>query len=72
MRPYSVGSGVSSEAASTGLYHSPTWNRDYPKLQMLSVADLLNGAEVKMPPAATTFKQAAKVKAEGGQMGLEM
>lgn len=32
----------------------------------------LNGAEVKMPPAATTFKQAEKVKAEGGQMGMKM
>jgi site-specific DNA-methyltransferase (adenine-specific) len=61
-----------AEAASTGLYHSPTWNRDYPKLQLLSVASLLNGAEVKMPPAATTFKQAEKVKAEGGQMGMKM
>ncbi len=61
-----------AEAASTGLYHSPTWNRDYPKLQILSVASLLSGAEVKMPPAATTFKQAEKVKAAGGQMGLEM
>jgi site-specific DNA-methyltransferase (adenine-specific) len=61
-----------AEAASTGLYHSPTWNRDYPKLQILSVASLLNGAEVKMPSAATTFKQAEKVKAAGDQMGMEM
>lgn len=53
------------ETAATGFYHSPGWNTDYPKLQILTVADLLNGAEVKMPPAAITFKQAEKVKGKG-------
>ncbi len=61
-----------AEAASTGVYRSPTWQRDYPRLQVLSVAALLGGGEVKMPPAATTFKQAAKVAAEAGQMEMGM
>jgi len=51
--------------AVTGLYHSPGWDRDYPKLQILTIADLLNGAEVKMPPAAITFKQAERVGSGG-------
>jgi site-specific DNA-methyltransferase (adenine-specific) len=56
------------------VYRSPTWQRDYPRLQILSVAGLLAGAEVKMPPAATTFKQATKVRpeGEGGQLGMGM
>jgi len=54
-----------SEAVGTGFYHSPGWDRDYPKLQILTIADLLNGAEVKMPPTAMTFKQAEKVKSKG-------
>ncbi len=56
---------MESEAAAAGVYHSPGWDRDYPKLQILTVADLLNGAEVKMPPAAITFKQAERVGSEG-------
>lgn len=52
-----------TEAASMGYYHSPAWGRDYPRLQILTIADLLNGVEVKMPQqAAVTFKQAEKVK----------
>lgn len=56
---------MDTEAAVAGVYHSPGWDRDYPKLQILTIADLLNGAEVKMPPAATTFKQARKVQGDG-------
>jgi hypothetical protein len=29
------------EADVTGFYHSPLWNRDYPKLQILTVRELL-------------------------------
>lgn len=49
-----------AEAAGAGFYHSPGWNRDYPRLQVLTIADLFNGQEVKMPMTATTFKQAGK------------
>jgi len=52
-----------TEAVAAGFYHSPGWNRDYPKLQILTIPDLLNGAEIKMPPATITFKQADKVEA---------
>jgi len=51
------------EAASAGFYHSPGWDKDYAKLQILTIADLLhNNASVQMPPASITFKQAEKVK----------
>ncbi|HOU12660.1 MAG TPA: DNA methyltransferase [Anaerolineae bacterium] len=51
-----------AEAVSAGYYHSPAWNRDYPRLQILTIEELLKGADVKMPPASVTFKQAEKVK----------
>jgi len=51
-----------AEAVSVGFYHSPGWERDYPRLQILTIEDLLHGAEVKMPPATITFKQAEKVQ----------
>ena len=38
------------EAVSAGYYHSPGWNQDYPRLQILTIEDLLKGAQVKMPP----------------------
>lgn len=53
---------MKTAATVTGFYHSPGWNQDYPKVQILTVAELLTGAEVKMPPGAMTFKEAQKVK----------
>ena len=51
---------MEAEAIAAGFYHSPGWDRDYPRLQILTVADLLAGAEVRMPPAHGTFKQAPR------------
>ena len=55
-----------TEAATAGFYHSPGWNRDYPRVQILTVKGLLEGtARLEMPPAEfTTFKQAQQVKEE--------
>lgn len=50
------------EAATAGFYHSPGWSQDYPKIQILTIDELLQGAEIKMPPAYGTFKQAQKVE----------
>jgi site-specific DNA-methyltransferase (adenine-specific) len=57
---------MDEEAAAAGFYHSPGWNRDYPKLQILTVQQLLSGGEVKMPPSAMTFKQAERSDDGGG------
>src|SRR5712692_751005 len=62
-----------TEAVSAGSYHSPGWNSDYPKIQILSIADLLRGAKVQMPIQYGTFKQARRVReVEGEQPELEM
>ncbi|MCZ7540239.1 MAG: DNA methyltransferase [Anaerolineae bacterium] len=53
------------EAVSAGFYHSPGWGRDYPRLQMRTIEDLLGGAGIEMPLSAVTFKQAGRVKDEG-------
>lgn len=64
---------MQTEATMAGFYHSPGWNLDYPKLQILTIADLLAGrATIKMPPEAGTFKQAQRVQLpEGDQLGLD-
>ena len=51
-----------TEAVSTGFYHSPGWNKDYPSIQILTIEELLHNAEVKMPPQFGTFKQAQRVQ----------
>jgi site-specific DNA-methyltransferase (adenine-specific) len=52
---------MTTEAATAGLYQSKFWGRSYAKIQILTIADLLHGAKVEMPSAATTFKQAPRI-----------
>src|SRR5688500_7784976 len=55
---------MNTEAVSSGYYHSQTWGKDYPRIQILTVGDLLNGKEIEMPPDSSrqTFKQTKRVK----------
>ena len=63
-----------AEAAQAGFYHSDTWNRDYPKVQILTIAELLDGKQIDMPPIQQvnqTFRRAKREKGKsGGQLGL--
>jgi site-specific DNA-methyltransferase (adenine-specific) len=52
---------MNTEAIGAGFYHSDGWNKDFPKLQILTVEDLLNGKQVQLPPSLHTFKQAEKL-----------
>jgi len=63
-----------TEVAGGGFYHSPSWNRDYPRLQILTVAELLAGKKIEMPPIRQvdkTFKKAVRHKGPEGEQ-LEM
>lgn len=54
-----------TEAASAGFYRSPFTGKDHPRLQLLTVGELLAGKAVDMPPiqqTSTTFKKAPKAK----------
>jgi len=55
------------EAVSAGYYHSPGWGQDYPRIQILTIEELLHGAEVKMPPQHGTFKEAQRVREAGAE-----
>lgn len=57
---------MNKEAATTGFYHSPNWNKDYPRLQILTIEELLNGKTVQMPPTARTYKKAQKESRQDG------
>ena len=53
------------EAVTAGYYHSAFWNKDYPKIQILTIGELLEGKEILMPPASGTFKEAPKAEKDG-------
>jgi DNA modification methylase len=53
-----------TEATTAGFYTSPWNNEKYPKLQLLTVADILDGKSVQRPPVTgsnQTYKQAPRV-----------
>jgi site-specific DNA-methyltransferase (adenine-specific) len=51
---------MTHEAITAGKYNAVWWQKDFPKIQILTIAQLLKGAPVEMPPAWGTFKQAPK------------
>ncbi len=58
------------EAAEAALYHSPGWNKKYPRIQLVTVAELLSGKGIQCPPskhANVTFKKAPKAKRKKDQ-----
>jgi site-specific DNA-methyltransferase (adenine-specific) len=65
-------SNMREEAIAAGYYHSPVWNKDYPKIQILTIEDIMSGKTVEMPPQAqvsTTFAKAQRVKKKEGEQG---
>ncbi|MBM3173644.1 MAG: site-specific DNA-methyltransferase [Chloroflexi bacterium] len=61
---------MQTEAVSAGFYHSPGWDKDYPKMQILTIEELLQGKTVDMPPqtqTSITFTKAPKVSTEEGE-----
>jgi DNA modification methylase len=63
-----------TEAASAGFYDSETWGTRHPRLQILTIAELLNGKHVDMPPTRgnVTFKKAERVSKDAGQNALDI
>lgn len=53
------------EAISAGFYESKLWQQKYPRMQILSIEELLQGEEIKMPPSYAAFKKAQRVEQDG-------
>ena len=54
---------MKTEAVTAGFYESALWGRKYPKIQLFTVAELLAGKAIEMPPikqVSVTFKTAPK------------
>ena len=53
------------EASTAGVYHSQLWNRDYPRLQILTIRELLAGQKPQLPPfVLPTYQRAERVQAK--------
>jgi len=64
---------MTREAVTAGYYHSSGWQQDYSKIQILTIEQLLHGAEIKMPPQHGTFREAQRVRShDATQAGLDM
>ena len=56
---------MKKEAVSAGYYFSEGWNQSYPKIQILTIEELMSGAKVNMPPINITFRK-AKIEKKNG------
>ncbi len=67
---------MKTEAVTAGFYESALWGRKYPKIQLFTIAELLAGKKVEMPPirqVGATFKKAPKAtEKQGEQPELQM
>jgi site-specific DNA-methyltransferase (adenine-specific) len=67
---------MKTEAVTGGFYESALWGRKYPRVQLFTVAELLAGKTIEMPPirqVQATFKKAPKaVEKQSGQSELQM
>ncbi|OIP89720.1 MAG: site-specific DNA-methyltransferase [Syntrophobacterales bacterium CG_4_8_14_3_um_filter_58_8] len=65
---------MKTEAVTAGFYESTLWGRKYPKVQLFTVAELLAGKNIEMPPirqVQATFKKAPKaIEKQSGQSEL--
>jgi site-specific DNA-methyltransferase (adenine-specific) len=61
-----------AEAAGAGFYQSPLGNKTYPRLQILTIKQLLEGNKLQAPEARldVTFKKAPRAKGKSGQTQL--
>ncbi|MDD5707365.1 MAG: DNA methyltransferase [Kiritimatiellae bacterium] len=64
-----------TEAATAGHWESTIWKKRYPKVQLLTVAELLDKREIEMPPireVQKTFKKAAFEERDDSQRQEEL
>lgn len=61
---------MTTEAVSAGFYHSDFFHKDFPKIQILTIEELLDGKEVQMPGDSMAFKQAEKISKDTDQGAL--
>lgn len=60
---------MQTEAASGGFFHSDLWGRDYPKIQIRTVRQMLEGNSFDLPPRQPMYQPAERVRRTEGRQG---
>ena len=58
-----------TEAVSAGFYHSELWQTDYPKIQIRTVGELLEGKAFEIPKHPQTYQAAQRITRPAGEQG---
>jgi DNA modification methylase len=59
------------EADTAGLWRSDVWKRDYPRIQIFTIEELLAGKKPQLPPfVMPTYQKAQRVAVQADQPGL--
>ena len=58
-----------AEEAGGGFYHSDLWQRDFPKIQIRTIADLLADRGFDLPPRQPMYQPAERVRPTEGEQG---
>ena len=49
------------EAVSAGFFTSTLWQRDYPTIQLMTIAEILDGRQPELPPITSPYQRAGRV-----------
>ena len=55
------------EAAAAGFYHSDLWQRDYAKIQLSTIGEMLEGQGFELPPRPGDYQPAQRVRRPQGR-----
>ncbi len=55
------------EAANGGIYHSELWDRDFPKIQLRTMGEMLSGHGFDLPPIASAYQPARRIRQSQGR-----
>ncbi len=61
-----------TEAASGGLYHSHIWDQTYPKIQIRTISQMLDGPGFDLPPVPSAYQSAQRIRPHKGEQGILM
>ena len=61
------------QAVTAGVHYSPLWNRDFPRLQIFTIEELLSGSKLDLPRESARvrdFNRAPRLQDNGSQMSI--
>ena len=61
-----------SEAVEGGLFHSDVWDRNYPRIQIRTIGEMLAGSGFEMPPRPSAYRQAPREHRPYGEQAMLM